>query len=246
MLVFIDTETSGLDRLRHNMLSLGAITEDGRNQIGFECRLHDGEEYSPEALAVNGYTVEQIFDKQKLTRQQVYHDFSIWLQQIKEYYNTDVQLAGENIGSFDVLMLSKGSNPESKINLLDGWNFGHRYFDVATLTATVLGKSMSQDKALQALGLEAEPKPHNALVGAKSSLRLYNELQRFVINGTYNMYQSLSDFDCFRRGRWYLAKKSVSTYGESWIIASIGADEGTRVMNNQEFRQLFKGVKLGN
>lgn len=183
MLVFIDVETSGLDRLKHNMLSLGAVTEDGKNQIGFECRLFRGEEYSPEALTVNGFTVEDIYNPKKLDRMQVYHDFSQWIKDVKRAYETeDVQLAGENIGSFDIIMLAKANNPYGYINLDrdKGWNFGHRYFDVSTLSTAVLGKSVSQDKALEALGLDPEPKPHNALVGAKTSLRLYNALMSYV------------------------------------------------------------------
>lgn len=47
------------------------------------------------------------------------------------------------------------------------WPFGHRSVDLHSVAFAKLGKSLSLDGILQAVGLQPEPKPHNALTGAR-------------------------------------------------------------------------------
>lgn len=176
MLIFIDIETTGLDRVRDNMVSLGAVTEDGKNQFYLECRLEPGDSCSQEALAINGFTADQLWDKEKPTREQVYHDFVRWVRDIEKAYGEPITLAGENIASFDAIFLRKAF--DGKLSFGKDWPFGHRFFDTHTIAQFFLHKSQSLDKSLQALGLDPETKPHNALNGAKAAQRLYAELRK--------------------------------------------------------------------
>lgn len=172
MLLFIDIETSGLDRLKNNMISLGAITEDGQHTFYHECRLEPGEPCSDEALAVNGFTRESVFDQSKPTKEALYHFFASWVKGLQEMYGyKEFILAGENIGGFDAIMLRKAY--DGTINFGKDWPFGHRFIDLHSVAYLATSKSQSLDKSLEALGLPPEVKPHNALNGAKAARDLY-------------------------------------------------------------------------
>jgi len=63
-LLWIDTETSGLDAYKNGLLSLAALYEDegteNADRFEFECRPHPNDAINSYALKVNGYTKKQI------------------------------------------------------------------------------------------------------------------------------------------------------------------------------------------
>jgi DNA polymerase III epsilon subunit-like protein len=182
MLIFVDTETTGLNRLTDNILSLGAVTEDGKNEFYMECRLNEYEGFSDEALAVNGFSKHEIYSDSKADRRGLYNNFSLWVKHMEKLYGEKPILAGENIGSFDMIMLSKASNNMDEITFDSkrDWNFGHRFLDVHSVALVVTGVSQSLDKSLQFFGLPPEKRLHNALSGAKAARDLYMECMKYV------------------------------------------------------------------
>ena len=65
-MIIVDVESSGVDPVKHSLLSIGAIDFlNPKNQFYGECRVWDGAHIMDEALAVNGFTKEQITNKKK-------------------------------------------------------------------------------------------------------------------------------------------------------------------------------------
>lgn len=158
-MIVLDVETSGLDPQKHSLLSIGAVEFDTGKEFYAECRIQDYKSVNAYALTVNGFSVTDCHDINKP------YDVNIYLQLIEwvKSLNTVPLLAGQQIGSFDVLFLrevySRTHAPE--------WIFGHRTVDLHSVAYGKYKKSLSLDQILTELGLAPEPKPHNALVGAK-------------------------------------------------------------------------------
>ena len=58
-----DTETTGLDAVKNDIIQIAGIIEiDGEvmEEFHFKCQPHSYENISPQALKINGYTVEQL------------------------------------------------------------------------------------------------------------------------------------------------------------------------------------------
>lgn len=77
-LIVIDLETSGDNPVEHQILSIGAVDFTTRETFYGECKLNAWDKYMPEALAINGFTVEQIYDPTKPTPLKLYSDFLNW------------------------------------------------------------------------------------------------------------------------------------------------------------------------
>jgi len=63
--LFIDTETTGPDRLRHGLIEISGIVELGREEkekFTFNCSLFEGDEIDPAAEENHGYTEEEIHE----------------------------------------------------------------------------------------------------------------------------------------------------------------------------------------
>jgi hypothetical protein len=50
------------------------------NQFYGECRSYDGAEYTQEALNVNGFSVEDIYDESKQSLEELIGKFDTWLK----------------------------------------------------------------------------------------------------------------------------------------------------------------------
>ena len=178
-MIVVDVETSGLDPDAHSILSIGAV-EFGRpdNQFYVECQVDPDAQVSPEALAINGFTEEQIVDPKKPTLQEAVKQWLDWTAEI-----ADRTLAGHNTW-FDYGMLEAACR---KYDL--GWPFGKRLVDLHVLAychylsrgeqPPLYGGSsgVTTDTVHTYVGLETEPKPHNGLVGAKMEAEALN---RFI------------------------------------------------------------------
>ncbi|KND47405.1 MAG: hypothetical protein AB199_03175 [Parcubacteria bacterium C7867-004] len=171
-MIVLDVESSGLLPERHSILSLGALDlDDPTNQFYEECRIWDGAEIEDEALAINGFTREEIEGEGSSARQteaELIQKFVAWaLDRPKEH-----TLAAQN-PSFDlecVQAACKRAGIECP--------FAKRTLDVHTLVwahmirrgevpPTKNGHSaINLDFALKYVGVPSEPKPHNALTGA--------------------------------------------------------------------------------
>lgn len=168
-MIAFDAEMSGLDPQKHSIVSLGALDlDEPSNQFYEECRVWDGADVEDEALAVNGFTREEVADPSKQSEADLIRSFVAWAMD-KPQNRT---LAGQNVATdrafVDAACRRAGiENP-----------FAHRTIDTHSLVwlhMTERGiappvlkqhSAISLTFALNYCGLPEEPKPHNALTGA--------------------------------------------------------------------------------
>lgn len=177
-MIVIDAEMSGLSPLKHSLVSIGAVdfTHPERQFYG-ECRIWDGAETDPEALAVNGFTDEQCRDKNKKSETELIKEFYVWIQEIP-----DKTIAGQNV-SIDAKFLN-----QALMRADIEWRFSFRTLDLhAVVYAQFLKEgreiplkfdqsALSLGKILTSLGLPEEPKPHIALNGAKYEAEAFSRV----------------------------------------------------------------------
>lgn len=169
-MLILDIEASGLDYEKHSIVSLGALDLDNPTYRFYkECRIWDGAHISDEALAVNGFTKEQVTDPNKITESELAIQFLEWSEMIG-----DRTLGGQN-PSFDRDIL-KAAIKRAHQN----WTLAHRTIDSHTLAWMHMVKrgltppldpqhkrsALDLDAVLNYCGIPSEPEPHNALTGA--------------------------------------------------------------------------------
>lgn len=172
--IVLDIETGGLSPERNVLLSIGAVDYRTGDEFYIESRAIWQSQLDPKPLAVNGFTMEQALDDSKPTPIEAYLRFQQWAE------GRPSLLAGQQVGSFDILFLRaihqsidrlvKGEGSPPVPATVDGflpWQFGHRSIDLHSISFSRFGESMSLDDILKACGLAPEPKPHNALTGAR-------------------------------------------------------------------------------
>jgi DNA polymerase III epsilon subunit-like protein len=169
-MIVIDVESTGLDTKNGSILSLGALDlDEPTNQFYDECRIWEGAHVTDEALAINGFTREEIQDPAKKTEAELIAAFVAWATGRPK----NRILAAQNV-SFD-LEYVQAACTRAGIDC----PFGKRTIDTHTLVwmhmtergiappLNANGNSdISLDAALKYCGIPEEPKPHNALTGA--------------------------------------------------------------------------------
>ena len=166
-MIIVDIETTGLDPLKHSIVSIGAVDFEKGDEFYTECQIIPDREIDEFALGVNGLTREQCVDPTKKSAEDAYKEFLWWTTD-----NRLVTLAGQQVGSFDIKFLQHmhercGFGP---------WPFTHRSVDLHSVAYAKFRKSLSLDGILTELGLEPEPKPHNALAGARLEAKAFKLL----------------------------------------------------------------------
>ncbi len=177
-MIVVDVETTGTDPARHAIISIGAIDlAQPARQFYRECRIWDGAQVQDEALAVNGFTHEQITDPARDSQEEVMGAFVAFCRDID-----DRTLAGHNT-SFDRSFLQAAVD---RCNL--AWHFGYRVLDLHSFAWMHMAKSghdipsrggrsdLSGDVIRQYVGLPTEPKPHHGLAGAKGEAEAFSRL----------------------------------------------------------------------
>ena len=170
-MIVIDGEFTGLDHNKHSLVSLGAVDFfNPENQFYAECRAYEWSEYTQEALNVNGFSVEEIRDESKQSLEELVESFDAWLK---------------TCSTQQILI---GQNPKSDIDFLVEsyrragvhYPLWHRSLDTHTIVFMKhlqLWKDIlierwmykiNLDESLRFVGIKWwEPRPHNALTGAK-------------------------------------------------------------------------------
>lgn len=167
-MIVLDVETTGLNPEKHSIVSIGAVDFHYPLKTFYkECKIWDGAEITQEALNINGFKEEDIKNPNKKSQKEMLEEFLTWANQ------KDKTLAGEN-PSFDRDFLAGALKKSSLEN-----PFSYRTVDLHTLVyahykqraiPVPLEKSrtaINTDRALVYVGLPEEPRPHNALTGAK-------------------------------------------------------------------------------
>jgi DNA polymerase-3 subunit epsilon len=177
--IVIDIKTRGTDpKKKHSIVCIGAVDfSNPENQFYQECRIWEGAEIDKEALNINGFSKENLKNPNKKSLEVAIKEFLEWIKNIEEK-----TIAGEN-PSFDRDFL-KISAQKHEIE----WTLGHRTIDLHSLCYTHLIKrglkpptengrsALNLDKILEYVGLPPEPKPHNALTGAKMEAEALSRL----------------------------------------------------------------------
>ena len=170
-MLVVDVEASGTDPRKHSIVSVGALDlANPTNRFYQECRVWDGAHIMDEALAVNGFSKEQITDKKKGSEADLVHAFLHWSDALEER-----TLAGQNV-SFDRDFLKAAAERAGHTD----WPFAYRTIDTHTLCymhmvtrglqppARHKRSALDLDAVLNYCGIPEEPQPHNALTGALS------------------------------------------------------------------------------
>lgn len=180
-MLVVDIESSGLDPIKHGILSIGAVDLGRPDRIFYgECRLDSGKTADPAALDYNGFTIEQINDSSAQSQNQLIKKFARWVEGAK-----DKTIAGENPANLDLPLL-RPAYAQAKLI----WPFGYRSIDLHSVSYhhhMIKGKSikavnqlsaLSLDETLKYVGLDPEPKPHHGLTGAKLEAEAFSRLLR--------------------------------------------------------------------
>ncbi|MDE1924796.1 MAG: 3'-5' exonuclease [Patescibacteria group bacterium] len=180
-MLIVDVEASGLDYEKCSIIAVGAIDFDNPSrQLYEECRIWDGAHMEDDAIAVHGLSREQMIDPAKRTEAELVHTFIAFSEPMD-----DRTLAGQNV-SFDRDFLQAAARRAGHTE----WPFAHRTIDTHTLCWMHMVKrglippidpehkrsALNLDAVLNYCGIPEEPKPHNALTGAKSHAEVISRL----------------------------------------------------------------------
>jgi DNA polymerase III epsilon subunit-like protein len=180
-MLVLDCEMTGLEPDLHSIVSIGVIDfMNPSRQLYVECRAWDGAKIEDEALAVNGFTREQVLDTTKQTEAELVHTFIDFASTV-----ADTTFAGQNVFT-DMYFLRAAAKRAGHTS----WDFAHRIIDIHSLCWEHMVKRgltppINLEKRHSSLNLEAvarycgmleEPKPHNALTGAKYSAEVVSRL----------------------------------------------------------------------
>lgn len=177
-MIIVDIEATGVDEIKHSILSLGAVDFDNpTNQFYEECRAFPGAHIMTEALAVNGFTEVQALDTNKQTDGELIKHFIKWTKSV-----TERTFAGQN-PSFDRDFAHRAADRYH----LD-WPFAFRTIDLHSVCYTHMvsrglkppvmenRSDLNSDKIMKYVGIPVEPHPHNALNGAKVAAEALSRL----------------------------------------------------------------------
>src|SRR3989344_243989 len=178
-MLIVDVEASGTEAKKHSIVSVGALDlANPGNRFYEECRVWDGAHIMDEALAVNGFTKEQITDPKKQSEGDLIHAFLHWSESVPER-----TLAGQNV-SFDRGFLKAAAERAGHTE----WPFAYRTIDTHTLAYMHMinrgvkppvmkrRSALDLDAVLNYCGIQHEPEPHNALTGALSHAEVISRL----------------------------------------------------------------------
>ena len=163
-MIIVDTETTGTDWRHHGLVSIGAVDFDNpENEFYGECRVFDGAHIEPGALAVNGFTEEEVRNPQARSEKELVEAFFAWAARVG-----DRTIAGAN-PSFDRDFI----RAVALRNHLD-WPFAYRTVDLHSVAyAIMLAKGhlppsknghsdLDVPKILAYCGIPTTPRAHHA------------------------------------------------------------------------------------
>jgi DNA polymerase III epsilon subunit-like protein len=171
-MIVLDIEASGTNYHKHSIVSIGALDlRNPDNQFYDECRVWDGAHIDPDALEINGFSLDEVNDPAKKTEAEIVRAFIAWTNEIHDH-----TLAGQNV-SFDRDFI-KAACERAHLD----YPFAHRTIDTHTLAYMHMVKrgieppfdlvkrrtALNLDTVLNYCGIPEEPAPHNALTGALS------------------------------------------------------------------------------
>ena len=174
-MIILDIETGGLKPIINPLLSIGAVTLNGKWDFYGECRMDHFQKASETALEINGFSRSKFdprdpaFDWEGSESEvELYLRFLRWVELVAQNEGAEYvkDFGGHNVSGFDIAWLK--AIHEKYLPPLFRFPLPYRTVDLHSLGYAAFGKSMSHKDICIALGLAPEPEPHNALAGAKS------------------------------------------------------------------------------
>ncbi len=178
-MIIVDVEATGTDYEKNSIVSVGGVDfSNPTRQFYDECRIWDGAHINEEAMAINGFTEEEVRDLGKKSEGEVAKAFIAWALEAE-----DRTLGGQNV-SFDRDFLRAAAKRAGHTD----WPFAHRTIDSHTLCWMHMVKrgltppleknrsALDLDAVLNYCGIPEEPTPHNALTGAMSHAEVISRL----------------------------------------------------------------------
>ena len=179
-MIVVDVETTGIDPVRHAIIAIGAVDfSSPQRRFYRECRIWPGAQVQPEALAINGFTHEDITDPSRMSAEQAIAEFVGFCRESQEH-----TIAGHN-PNFDRNFLQAAADRHKL-----AWLFGHRVLDLHSFCWMHMAKAgverptknvrsnISLNVVLKYCGLPEEPRPHNGLTGALMETEAFARLIR--------------------------------------------------------------------
>lgn len=168
-MLVIDVEASGLDPRKHAILSIGGVElENPSNQFYGSARVWDGAEIDDEALAVNGFSREEVTDPSKQSQEVLLRAFLGWAKRAD-----DCTMAGHNF-AMDLYYLKfsaerEGLNFFPPKRTLDTHSLVYMHMTARGLEPPMENNrtAIDSDFVCDYVGIPHEESPHNALAGAK-------------------------------------------------------------------------------
>lgn len=177
MIVF-DVETTGTNFQKNSIVSIGAVDFLHPDEQFFEeCRVWDGAHIDERALAVNGYTEEELLDTNKQSEADLITHFFEWLK------NRESILPVAHNPLFDL-----GFAKEAALRASIEYPFPSRSIDIHSVCFAHMisrgvtppmheGKSaLDSDAVMKYVGIPTEPKPHIAINGARYEAEVLSRL----------------------------------------------------------------------
>ena len=181
-MIIVDVETTGTDPRYHSLVSIGAIDFDNPTDTFYrECQIFSGARVEQKALEINGMTEEELHDTSKSTEADIVKEFIEWMKSKRDH-----TFAGQNV-SFDVNFIIAAAE-RAGVNI----SIAHRVIDLHSITYFHMSRrgivsplahgrtDLDSDKIMEYVGIEAEPKPHIAINGAKWETEAFSRLFNFI------------------------------------------------------------------
>ena len=178
-MIVLDGEFSGLDSKKNVILSIGAVEfENPENEFYEECYLFEGCGYEEEALEINGFTKDEIFDKSKNSLKQLLEKFLKWLKKTKD----GSIIIGQNVFTDREFLDAAFKKCDMKCP------FGHRIIDLHSicfskhleLKIKIPTKfkryQINSDYISKFCGIPDEPRPHLGINGARWEAEQFSRL----------------------------------------------------------------------
>lgn len=161
----VDVETTSLDEQRGSLVSIGAVHPLTGASFYGQCRVRPDALIESDAMAVN--MADWLEDPRLPTEGELVEKFARWAEL------RGVRLIGGKNPTFDVRWLFAAHKRAGSPNKL---SFTHRTLDLHSLAlawalvyrpVALTAEGFKTDDVYRLLGLPEEPRPHNALTGAR-------------------------------------------------------------------------------
>lgn len=179
-MIAVDVEATGLDADKASIVSIGAIDlNEPTNQFYEECRIWEGAHITDEALAVTGFSREELGEGSgKQSEAGLVKSFIAWATDRPD----NLTFVGQN-PRFDAAFVEAASKRAGV-----EFPFPHRTIDTHSLCwlhmvnrgltppAANRRSAINLDFILEYAGVPPEPKPHNALTGASCHAEVFSRI----------------------------------------------------------------------